>query len=72
MELAELIETLESMIDDAAALGDYGALADLTQALCSMGAAAGHRRTAIEFRMKGDIDAALQCERCADDAMQRA
>ena len=52
-------------IDDPETLGQYETL------YARLAAIAGHLKTARQMRLKGDIEAALASERCADDQYQQ-
>ena len=66
MYLAELIEAVESMIDDCAANGGVPGARRLAATFLLLSWAADSRCVAIECRLRGDIDAALTAEQASD------
>jgi len=66
------LSELESMLDDAAALGDVEELKDIAWALHNMASAASSRARAVEMRLEGDVECALSCESNSEFALHRA
>ena len=70
--MEELIETVESLIDDAAALSDEDEFHRMFDVLKHLREAAFARCEAVAFRKRGEIDKALQYESTSEQRILRA
>lgn len=68
----DLIELVESMIDDAAALSDVEGLVSLSEALFKLSIAVNQRKLGVEHRVAGYVDWALQHEQRSEEALNTA
>jgi hypothetical protein len=67
-----LVELVESMLDDAAALSNVEALLSLSEALFKLSIAANQRKLGVEHRVAGYVDWALQHEQRSEEALKTA
>jgi hypothetical protein len=69
---AEMVEIVESLIDDCAAIGRADAALALSEGLSKLAAAAAARAQAINHRLAGRIRDAIACEQRSGNAVTDA
>lgn len=68
----EIIDNVESLMDDAAAVGNPGILEKLQTRLEALTKAVERRREGIEYRLSGLIQHATEREESSEQLVQRA
>lgn len=71
-DITALIDRVESLIDDSAALGNSDRLQRLTRSLLLLSDASKDRSRAVDMRLSGDIVEALRCESSCDENIKQA